>query len=950
MPTMSPERWQRLASLLDDALDLAPEARDAFLDTACSDDPDLRAEIEALVAADEEAGGFLDDSAAGFAATLLEDLERATAGPQPEFGALIGPYRIVEALGQGGMGTVYLAERADGQFEQRVALKLIRPGMDRREIIRRFLQERQILARLQHPNIARLLDGGVTEPEPGQGQGQPYFAMEFVEGQPITTYCDRHRLTVEDRIRLFLSVAEAVAYAHRNLVIHRDLKPSNILIAEAGAGTLGDGTPRVKLLDFGIAKLLHKDDAEETLIETQMGLRVMTPEYAAPEQARGDAVTTSTDIYALGVVLYELLTGHRPYAFERRSASEMERVICETEPPRPSTIVGQTEEVRRSSGTVETIRPDEVAAARRAPLTVLRRHLAGDLDTVLLKALRKEPHRRYASVEAFIDDVCAHLEGRPVAARKDSPGYRARKFVQRHRVGVATATVALVLLTAGFAVTLSQAQALKREAARTEAVMGFFLDIFEVADPNTTAIDSVTARDIMDRGERLIDRSLAQEPDLQAEFMGVLGDIHAKLGSYDQAQQLYEASLVLRETVYGPNHVLVAASTHALSELALSASDYDEAETLAQRSLAIRRAELGDRDPATAASMAVLAQALHRKGDYDASSRLFADALAITRATLGDEDEQVAAVLTNFAIVRRRQGAHEEAEGLAREALAIRRAVLGEDHVETMTSMNNLAVILRRRDRLDEAEPLFQQVLAFDLERLGEDHINTATVTNNLANVLRDRGRYDEAEPLYRKVLAFDLEELGPEHRYVALVKHNLAFVTRAQGDYDEAERLSRESLALYRRIHGDDHPDVGIGYAAVADVLRDRGDYDGAAPLYEQAVATLRAGPEAPEALATALLGQGRMLDAQGAAREAEAPLRETLRLREAAFGTDHVRTAEARVALGTCLMHLGQTEAARVLLDTGYVTLRARRGDDHRLTRRARTALAELNTLTRS
>ncbi len=939
MHAISPERWQRLASILDDALDLPPEARAAFLDTACGGDPALRTEIEALIAADEAAGGFLDDSAADFAATLLEDIERVTAGPDPAFGQSVGPYRLVGALGQGGMGMVYLAERADGQFEQQVALKLIRPGMDRREILRRFLQERQILARLQHPGIARLLDGGMTE------EGQPYFAMEYVEGEPVTAYCDAHRCDLDARLHLFLDIAEAVAFAHRNLVVHRDLKPSNILVTEDDTGRAGEGVSRVKLLDFGIAKLLHKDDAEETLIETQMGLRVMTPEYAAPEQARGDPVTTSTDIYALGVVLYELLTGHRPYAFERRSAGEMERVICETEPPRPSAAAAHPEEVRRPRGETETITPEAVAAARGTSPDRLRRRLAGDLDTIILKALCKEPHRRYANVEAFIEDVHRHLAGLPVEARRGAVGYRARKFVRRHRVGVVTAAAAVVLLLAGLVGSLWQAQALRREADRTEAVTEFLVDIFEVASPDTMSIDEITARDFLNRGALLVEGSLAEEPDLQAEVMGVLGDIHAKLGSFDEARSLFEQALVLREHAHGPDHPVVAANMYALGDLALSMGDYDEAERFARASLATRRASRGERAPETAESLALLAQVLHRQGDFDESARLFGEALALTRAVHGDEHEQVAAVLSNFAIVRQRQGDYEAAEALAREALAIREVALGERHTETMTSANNLAVILRRRDRLDEAEVLFRQVLAFDTERLGEGHPNTATVTNNLANVLRERGKYGEAEPLYRQVLAADLKAFGPGHRYVALVKHNLAAIKRSMGDYDEAERFARESLDLYRAIHGDAHPSVGISSTGLADVLRERGRLEAAEPLYEQAVAVLRSASDDPDALATALLGQGQLLDAQGRGGEAEALLRESLRLRDTALGADHVRSAEARVALGACLGRLGQVEAARALLDAGYATLRARRGDGHPLTRQARLALAALD-----
>ncbi len=933
---MSPERWQRLASLLDDVLELDARARGPFLDAACAGDTALRAEIDALVAADEEAGGFLDDSAADFAATLLEDLERAAGErltDEAERREPVGPYRIVRALGQGGMGTVYLAERADGQFEQQVALKLIRPGMDRREILRRFLQERQILARLQHPNIARLLDGGVTD------DGQPYFAMEYVEGEPITAYCDAHRCSVEDRLRLFLDVAEAVAFAHRNLVVHRDLKPSNILITEDHRAEA-----HVKLLDFGIAKLLHKDDAEETLIETQMGLRVMTPEYAAPEQARGDAVTTATDIYALGVVLYELLSGHRPYAFTLRSAMEMERVICGTEPPRPSAIAAREEAVRRSNGTTETIRPEAVAAARGTTPERLRRHLAGDLDTIILKALRKEPALRYASAEALVDDLRRHLDGQAVEAHRGSVGYRARKFVRRHRVGVAAAVGAVVLLLVGVAGTLWQARLVSREAARTEAALEFTLGLFDVANPALGRADTLTVREMLDLGTARLDE-LAGQPAVLAEVTARWGDIYLGLGDFEPAQQLLAWSADLRRAVYGDGHEEVAVALHLLGRVALDRSDFDQAERLGREAVALRQQTLGERHPETAASLGLLAQILHRKGDYAESEQLFGQALGLSRSAYGDEHEQVAAVLNDFALLRRTQGRLDEAEALAREALAIRHAVLGDEHLDTATSTNNLAVILRKRDRLDEAEALYRQVLAFDRKRLGTGHPNLATVTSNLAGVLRERGRYAEADSLYRWVLASDLASFGPESRYVAMSTHHLAGVLSLRGDYDEAERLEREALGVYLRLHGEGHPHVAASTAALADVLSAQGETAAATALYDQAVAVLRAAPDAELDLAEALLGQGRLLDAQGAAHEAEPLLRESLRLREAAFGDDHTDTAEARVALGVCLHHLGQTEAARQLLDAGYATLRARRGDAHRLTRQALTALAELD-----
>jgi serine/threonine protein kinase len=628
MQVIDPERWQRLMPLLDEALDLPSEARAAFL---ADTDPALRADLAALLAADEEAGDFLDDSASDWAATLIEELERATAEPTLDEGALVGPYRIVRTLGQGGMGTVYLADRADGQFEQRVALKLIRPGMGRHEILRRFLQERQILARLQHPNIARLLDGGITN------EGQPYFAMEFVDGQPITEYCDAHQLGIDERLGLFRSVAEAVAYAHLNLVVHRDIKPSNILVT-------ADGIP--KLLDFGIAKLLHETDSEDTLIETQAGLQVMTPEYAAPEQVRGDAVTTATDTYALGVALYELLTGHRPYYFEHRSPAEIERVICNQPPARPSTVVVRSEDAPQSDGSTAKITPEAISAARAMPVRRVRRRLSGDLDTILLQALRKEPHRRYANAEALVEDLRRHHEGHPVRARKDTVGYRVGSFVRRHRAGVATTVVVAVLLLAGLGGSLLQMQATEREAAQNEAVKDFVVRLFDA--PPDDMNRALAASDLLARGAVRAQTEWAGRPAEQADLLALLGTLSAQQGLHEQAQTLHEQALAVRHSLYGPDHADIGASLHALGELALARDAPDEAEALLRQSLQIRNRHFGDEDPRTAETQTVLGDCLLRLGRPDDARPLLTAAYAVLRDERGDMDrftQQVRAAL-----------------------------------------------------------------------------------------------------------------------------------------------------------------------------------------------------------------------------------------------------------------------------------------------------------------
>jgi len=474
---MDPARRCQIEALFDDALLQPTEERAAFVVERAAGDDALAAEVLALLAAHTRADGILE---VGSAADLLPPAEAPVER--------IGPYRVLARLGSGGMGVVYLAERDDGQFRRRVAIKLIRRGLDSIEVYRRFLAERQILAALDHPGIAKLLDGGTTE------DGHPFLVMEYVEGLPIDVYCDRHRLNVEQRLRLFRQVCSAVHYAHQNLVIHRDLKPSNILVTESG---------QVKLLDFGIAKLLNPSLAGVTAPVTRTDHRIMTPEYASPEQVRGEALSTVSDVYALGALLYELLCGHRPYRLAGRSPVDVARAICEEDPERPSTRVLRAEVVARADGESAEISPAQVSAARGTTPERLRRRLRGDLDDIVMMALRKEPARRYASAELLGQDIDRHLEGLPVLAHRGGYWYRAQRLVKRHRVSAAAA-LAAISLVAGTGVALWSAAQAGRERdraaeardraedalARSEAVTSFLMGLFEASDPYTVPGDS----------------------------------------------------------------------------------------------------------------------------------------------------------------------------------------------------------------------------------------------------------------------------------------------------------------------------------------------------------------------------------------------------------------------------------------------------------------------------
>jgi eukaryotic-like serine/threonine-protein kinase len=450
---MTPERWEEIKRLFEAASELPAEERSGYLDAACAADAALRAEVKNLLLADAEAGSFIEAPAYEAATKPMGAGEPAGRDGAPQ---RIGAYRLLSELGRGGMGAVYLAERADDEYRRRVAIKLIRRGMDSDEILRRFRHERQILASLDHPHIARLLDGGTS------ADGLPYFVMEHIEGEPLTDYCDRRRLSVTARLQLFRDVCAAVHYAHQSLVVHRDLKPSNILVTNDGA---------VKLLDFGIAKLLFASELTPlSLRQTAPGVRLMTPEYASPEQVRGETVTTASDIYALGVILYELLTGRRPYRLTRRSLHEVERIVCEQEPERPSTAISRVEAEVDGAGELHALAtPESVSLTREGSPERLRRRLRGDLDNIVLRALSKEPARRYGSAEQFSEDLRRHLTGLPVIARPDTFGYRSGKFIRRHKAGVAAAAAAALMLAGFGANQTAQSARLARERDRAVA-------------------------------------------------------------------------------------------------------------------------------------------------------------------------------------------------------------------------------------------------------------------------------------------------------------------------------------------------------------------------------------------------------------------------------------------------------------------------------------------------
>jgi serine/threonine protein kinase len=721
MPPAS-ERWARVKQLFEAAADLSPNERASLLSDECEGDDALRREVESLLQSDSQTDGFIEQPVLEIPREIFPEApeEESLAGRQ------FGAYQIIREIGRGGLGAVYLAARADDEYRKEVAIKLVRRGLDTNDILRRFRNERQILAQLDHPNIARLIDGGTTD------EGLPYFVMDYVNGEPIGAYCDAHSLGTTERLNLFRKVCAAVTYAHQNLVIHRDLKPSNILVAS-------DGEP--KLLDFGIAKLLGQD--EEALAQTMTTQRVMTPEYASPEQVKGEKITTASDVYSLGVLLYELLTGRRPYRLKTRTPDEISRAITSQEPERPSTAIAKGDgsskfEIRNS------------------------RFLKGDLDNIVLMAMRKEPARRYTSVGQFSEDIRRHLAGLPVVARKDTVSYRTGKFVNRHWIGVAAATLIVLSLVGGIIATLIQVRTAHRERAKAEAISAFLQKTLHASDPSLNLSGQPTVKDILDdASKRLATEELSDQPEVTAELQRIIGASYLALGQYDLAQQNLMAALQTQTRVYGEDGVETLKTGVLLASLWAGAKgDYAKANKFYLANLPRLRAE-------------------QKKGTVSA--------------------DYLGSALNGFALLRRAQGDSKEAESLLREQLALQPYLSPERRNATGIVRANLALTLADQGKFDEAIEIVREKIAALREKKQETTPEVAPNLTGLGSFLLENGRaaeslgnLREAEAIYRKIYNAANMQLGDNLRLQAQ-----AFLALRQ--YPEAEAEINATLEIYR-------------------------------------------------------------------------------------------------------------------------------------------------------
>jgi eukaryotic-like serine/threonine-protein kinase len=791
---MDPDRWEHIQALFHKAADLEPAGQRAFVEAEAAGDRALADVVIAMLEQDRGSSPILDAGVDGLAQQVLDPAHPGL--PQAAF----GPYRLVEVLGEGGMGVVYRGVRDD--VGGVAAIKVLRDAWlspARRE---HFVSEQRTLAQLAHPAIAALYDADTL------ADGTPWFAMEYVDGVPLTHYCAAAGCGIDDRLRLFRAVCDAVQHAHRHLVVHRDLKPSNILVTADG---------RVKLLDFGIAKQLG---AAEGADQTRTLLRAMTPAYAAPEQMRGERVGIHTDVYALGVVLYELLTGALPFDVRRKTAAEIERLLLQEEPERPS--------VRARPALLPQGRP-QGSPGRLA---------WADLDVLCLTAMHKDPARRYQTVDALVRDLDHYLHGEPLDARPDSLAYRWSKFARRHwRALSASAAALLVLgaLTAFYAVRLADARnAAVDEAARTQRIQRFMLDLFQGDDEAAGPADDLRVVALVDRGVQQA-RSLAVEPRVQADLYRTLGGIYLRLGKLEQADDLLRAALDSRLALSGPRSADVADSLVALGELRDAQADFDEAERMIRQGLDTSRARLGEAHPAVARAATALGRVLVNRGAYDKAVGVLEDAVRL-HARPGADEADFAVALGELANAHFYAGRFDRSEEFNRRALDIERRIHGDRHPFVADTLINLGAIEFERTRYGEAEALQRDAAEIKRAWYGGDHPQTASALTMLGRaILQQPGRLDEADGVMREALAVQERVYGPVHPKVASALNELGLIALRQGRLDDAEARFRRMVDVYRQVYDDNHYYIGVALSNLGGVYQERGEHARAEALFRE-------------------------------------------------------------------------------------------------------------------
>jgi len=800
---MDKKRWKNTEAEFDAFFDLSESKKKERLETLREESPQLYEDLKNLLELAENSQNFLEEGRDKYLNTLFKDLA-AESAPETEEDFVprkVGRYKLLKPIGRGGMGNVYLAERVDGLFERKTAIKFVRTELNNREVKKRFNREKKIQASLDHPSIARLYDASTDE------HGVPFLVMEYVDGHPITTYSNENQLSVKQRVELFISVCQAVQYAHQNLIIHRDLKPSNIMVNPEG---------ECKLLDFGIAKLLDQSGDLPEL--TRSGQQYFSMKYAAPEQIQNRPVNTLTDVYSLGVLLYQLLTGSLPYTItEQTTYGEFERKICDEPVPKPSSIVRKSKD--------------------------LYKQLQGDMDNIILKALEKSPDRRYRSAEALADDLKRYLHNLPVSARPVGVVYRSRKFIQRNKKISSFATVLLIMILSGLYyhtteiseerdIAEIQRDLAELEAAKTARVSEFVVSLFEQSDPYSSSGKELTVGNILAQGRDRIE-TLDEAPLVQAEMYMVLARVYRSLAEHETAHNLSGQALTLLENQALPDSVSLASAWTMRAYTLSSLGRYGEAEEAHRQALELTSPE---NKPVMAERLNNLGLAVFSLGRLGESQELLEEALNLRRAELS-ESAELAASLNNLALVLAAQDKRKEAEPLYRAALEMRQSVLGNEHPTTTYSMTNLATLLDQMNHLEEAEAGYREALRLRRNIFGDDHPAVASVLYQIGWLQSRRGQLDQARVHLEEALEIRSRVLGADHPSTAVILNAVAVVATDMGEVDQAEQWLRRALSIYRSVFGDSHHDIALVIGNLGKTMQVKGNFNEAERLLLQAL-----------------------------------------------------------------------------------------------------------------
>jgi serine/threonine protein kinase/tetratricopeptide (TPR) repeat protein len=890
----------RVEVIFHAALDCSDRAeRDALIGRECKDDLVLEARVRRLLEINEDASGLLEG-----ASHSPEAQEQFARLKPEEAGERIGPYKLLQQIGEGGFGVVWMAEQ-EQPVRRRVALKIIKMGMDTKEVIARFGQERQALAMMDHPNIAKVFDAGATQ------YGRPFFVMELVRGLKITDYCDEHQLPTAERLALFIQVCQAVQHAHQKGIIHRDLKPSNIMV------TINDGVPVPKVIDFGVAKATQSQRLTDLTLFTQFEQMIGTPLYMSPEQAELTSVDidTRSDIYSLGVLLYELLTGRTP--FDQKQMLEagldgMRRMIREQEPVRPSTRVSTLQGEERTT----TAKRHGLDAPRLVHL------LRGDLDWIVMKCLEKDRGRRYATASGVASDLQRHLTNEPVSARPPSAAYRFQKFIRRNKLVFAAGSAIVVALVIGLGIStwmfLQEKEARRRavaaeiagdrekkkaqtEATKSQQVAQFLQDMLKGVGPEVAlGRDTALLREILDQTAARLGSDLKTQPEVEAELRSTIGETYLQLARHDQAEEMLRISLDLRQKLFGPEHAAVAQSLSRLAAVLWRKGKVAEAQTMQNEALRMQRKLLGEDHRDTLESLNNLARFLFDQSRFAEAEAIHRDIMARRKRVLGEDHSDVLWSLNNLSVVLREAGKLDEAESITRDALAMQRKLAGNENPMVASLLNTLASILMLEGKALEAETIAGEALVMNRKIFGADGLNVSTSLDVLSGALQDQHKFGEAEGAQREALAIVRKLLGNDHVNVAKYLHNMADLIHVQGREAEAETFQREALGIWKKLFGPDHPDVGTALSQLCYLVSIQDRDVEAEPLARESLAIFErtAPPDhrlffARMLLGGCLLGQKKYGEAEplilnayeGMKQRADTFSTSSVRLKEAAF-----------------------------------------------------------------